>query len=274
MSSPSNTIDITGLSGTELTAYLTLLNHGPLNGSQISRISGISRANVYDALRSLQLKGYVAKNENNLCSPLPPEEFIKRIHQQCELEIASLKKTLFSTSKPASYDQIWTIHGYDKVMAKAVDMIASAQSDLYVLLYPKEAQLLAPHLKNAARRKVEVKFVSMGATSLDFEFQVVHHNAENIETNNKGRIFDVVMDKKEVLVGMFLSAAEDESSINWAKNNWFVQSVRETVRHDFYHCLMHKVFTRGEELSEKEMRIYQHLENDAWGNEARTGKEF
>ena len=30
---------------------------------------------------------------------------------------------------------------------------------------------------------------------------------------------------------------------------------------------MHKVFSLGEQLSEREIRMYHHLENDAWGNE-------
>ncbi len=59
----SSKVEISGLSRTELTAYLTILDHAPLNGSPLSRRSGITWANAYDALRALQLKVYVAKNE-------------------------------------------------------------------------------------------------------------------------------------------------------------------------------------------------------------------
>ena len=266
---PSNSLkfDVTGLSRTELTAYLTLLDSHPLNGSQLSRRSGISRANAYDALRSLKQKGYVLEYEEGLYVPLPSEEFLKRVRQRCDLELSALKEKIFSASRQSSYDYIWAVHGYEEVVIKAQEMISSAQSDLYVLLYPKEARALDPHLLEAVRRGVEVKYVSMGEPVDRFDFQVVHHNAESIQANNKGRVFDLVKDKSEVLVGMFRTDNEDDSPINWAKNNWFVQSVRESVRHDFFHCLMHKIFSRGEQLGEEEIRMYHYLENDAWGNE-------
>ena len=264
--------DVSGLSGTELTAYLTLLNRGPLNGSQVSRYSGVTRANAYDALRSLKLKDFVIENEDGLFAPLPSEEFLKRIRQRCNLELSALEEKVASAGNESSYEYIWTLRGYDEVMAKAKSMIAAAGTDLYVCFYPTEAERLDPELIKAVQRGVSVKYVSMGEPINKFDRQVIHHNSDSIRMNNKGRVFDLVRDKSEVLVGVFRTEDVDDSPINWAQSNWFVHSVRESVRHDFFHCLMHKIFTRGEKLSPEEIEMYHHLENDAWGSEA-SGRE-
>lgn len=260
-------VDIAGLSGNELTAYMTLLGSAPLNGSQLSRKSGIPRANAYDTLRSLKVKGYICETEGGCFIPLPPEEFLNRVRQRCDMEMEALRDKVLTAPQKPFYDYLWTINGYEEVMNKAIAMIQSAKSDLYVQLYPEEARILDPHLIEAASRQVDIKYVSMGAPLTHFDCQVVHHNSKKILKTNKGRIFDLVTDKSEVLVGMFHLDDMDTSPINWAKNNWFVQSVRESIRHDFFHCMMHKIFTRGESLSEKEIQMYHQLENDAWGNE-------
>ena len=70
---------------------------------------------------------------------------------------------------------------------------------------------------------VEVKYVSMGEPVKRVRFSGGPTiNAESIKVNNKGRVFDLVKDKSEVLVGMFRTEAANDSPINWAKNNWFV----------------------------------------------------
>ena len=58
---------------------------------------------------------------------------------------------------------------------------------------------------------------------------------------------------EELLVGLFEKGKEDHSPISWAKNNWFVTTIREFVRHDFFHYFLYKIQDRKEELSERRL---------------------
>ena len=256
-----------GLTQSELTAYLTLLERNPVNGSTLSRYSGIPRANVYDVLRSLRNRGYVVEIEDGLYAPLPPEELLKRLRHRCESELSSLEEKLAAAAKTTSYDYVWTIQGYDAVMHKSIEMISSARHELYVLLYPEEALILDPHLVKAVSRGVEVKYVSMGPVQTEFEYQVIHPKSDEIKVQHLGRVFDVVKDKVELLVGMFEKGAEDASPINWARNHWFIQAIREGIRHDFYHYFTHKIIELGLELTERDRKIYDLIKNDGWATE-------
>jgi sugar-specific transcriptional regulator TrmB len=256
-----------GLSQSEIAAYVTLLGRHPVNGSQLSRLSGVPRSRIYEVLRGMQRKGMVVESGDGLYAPLPPEELLKRLRHGCDMELEEFKAQIEGASRAPSQDYVWTLRGYEAVMAKSRDIIAAAQSELYVLLYPEEARKLDGPLMMAAERGVEVKYISMGPPLNRFQFQVVHPGSKEIKASHGGRVFDIVRDKVEILVGMFERNKEDDSPINWAKNHWFVQAIREGIRHDFFHYFMHKTYELGQPLTEEDKRLYERIKNDGWAME-------
>jgi sugar-specific transcriptional regulator TrmB len=262
------------LSDSEIAAYLSLLENHPVNGSQLSRSSGVPRARIYDVLQSLKRKDLIADLGDGLYEPLPPNELIRRLKTQYQSELDDLEKQIKEVTQRVSYEYIWTIRGYDEVMEKIREMIGSANDELYVLFYPQEAQTVDPWLKSAEARGVEVKYVSMGPPFTKFEIQVVHPEAEAARSLQKGRVFDVVVDRMEVLVGLFEEEREDESPINWGKNHWMVQAVREGIRHDFFQAYMHKMCDLGQPLTDNEQRIYNIIKRDTWAYTGLRGNRF
>ncbi|MEW5722471.1 MAG: TrmB family transcriptional regulator sugar-binding domain-containing protein, partial [Thermodesulfobacteriota bacterium] len=228
------------------------------------RLSGIPRPNVYDALRSLREKGLVADLGESGFVPLPPEELLARLRHRYETKLSVLEDKLKAVSEPPSYDYVWTITGYQDVISKARQMIGSAEEEIYVLLYPEEGLLLDEHLRAAEARGVEVKYVSMGRPSSLFRRQVVHPGVDRIKEAQGGRVFDLIRDSQEILVGLFEFGREDRSPINWAKNHWFVTAIREYVRHDFFHYFLHKTYDLKQELTPEESELYALIKKDAW----------
>jgi len=252
------------LSNSEVAAYLSLLEHHPVNGSQLSRSSGVPRARIYDILQSLKRKDLIADLGDGLYEPLPPDELLRRLKAQHQNELDDLEKRIRRVTQRVNYEYIWTIRGYEEVMEKIKVMIESADDELYVLFYPREARIIDPWLKTAEDRGVEIKYVSMGTPLTTFDLQVIHPESEAVRRLQNGRVFDVVVDRTEVLVGLFEEGHEDESPINWGKNHWMVQAVREGIRHDFFHAYMHKICDLGQPLNLDERRVYDIIKKDAW----------
>ena len=252
------------LSQYETKAYLSLVAKYPLNGSKLSKHSGIPSAKIYEVLRNLLEKGIVTEVGKGIYAPLPPEELLKNLRHGFGIYLNDLEEKIKATSNTVTHKYVWTIQGYDKVIAKAKEMISSARTEIYVELYPDEGRLLDQDLHEAVSRGVKVKYVSMGHPSSLFDLQVVHPGVKKIRESQGGRIFDVIVDMEELLVGLFEKGKEDHSPISWAKNNWFVTTIREFVRHDFFHYFLYKIQDRKEELSEKEKRLYELIKNDAW----------
>lgn len=251
-----------GLTQYEITAYLGLVGKHPVNGSQLSRKTGIPRARIYDVLHSLRDKGLVVDLDGGQYAPLPPKELIKRLRSAFETDISNLEDRIKKSAAPESYEYVWTIRGYEEVMAKARAMIEAAETEVFVRLFPREGRMLSDELNRAAARGVQIKYISMGGRQPEFDIMVVHPDAESMEDKLGGRSFDLVADRQELLVGLFESGNENDSPINWAKNHWFVVAARDSLRHDFFHYFLYKTYDLKEELTEKEKEIYEMISGD------------
>lgn len=251
-----------GFSQYEISSYLSLVARHPSNGSQLSRFSGIPRSRIYDVLRDMTKKGLVMEVENGLYVPLPPDELIKRLRNRFESNLSVLKKQLTEASQETTFEYIWVIRGYEEVLKKASEMICSARKELYVRLFPKAGRILERDLQEAATKGVDVRYIALGDIPLTFDIQVVHPEPERLVDSIGGRSFDIISDRSEALVGIFEEGNEDLSPINWTRNRWFIIANRDSLRHDFFHYFLHKVYDQKKELSEREKRIYKLIKSE------------
>lgn len=251
-----------GFSQYETSCYLALAANHPANGSQLSKLSGIARSRIYDVLRNMTKKGLVQEVGNGQYVPIPPDELIKRLQSEFEHNIVTLEEQLHEIANESTYEYVWAILGYNYVIKRAIEMIKAAQKELYVRLFPETARHLNKYLHDAAKRGVKIRYIAMGEISLTFDVQVIHPDSESLLDTLGGYSLDIVADKTEALVGMFEIGDEDHSPINWTRNHWFVTASRDSLRHDFYHYFLHKIYEQKQELSERDKRIYELIKLD------------
>lgn len=251
-----------GFTQYEAACYMALVKSHPVNGSQLSKASGIARSRIYDVLRNMMAKGYVMEAEAGLYVPLPPDELISRLKAGFSTHLKAFEKEIDKASLKNTYEFIWTLTGYDTVMEKAVQMIKAAKQEIYARIFPKTADRLIDHLKEAENRNVNIRIIAMGQMPVTFDVQVVHPDTGTLENTIGGRSFDIIVDRRESLVGIFEMGNEDRSPISWTRNKWFVTANRDSLRHDFYHCFLEKIYDRQLSLSQHEKHIYELIKND------------
>ncbi len=251
-----------GFSQYEAACYMSLVASHPVNGSQLSKLSGIARSRIYDVLRSLTAKGYVIEVEPGQYAPLPSDELIRRLKRGFDANITALEREIAKASQKQDFEYVWTLTGYDNVMAKAKDMIRNAQKEIYARLFPEADAHLAKPLLAAEARGVAIRYIAMGQIPQRFDIQVTHPGQEDLIAKIGGRSFDIITDKKEALVGIFEAGNEDDSPINWTRNQWFIVANRDSLRHDFYHCFLEKTLDRNQTLNDREKKIYQLIKQD------------
>ncbi len=251
-----------GFSRYEISCYLSLVKDHPVNGSKLSRLSGIARSKIYDVLRGLARKGLVMEVESGLYAPLPPEELLKRLRFQFESNLSLLEKELSEIGRETSYEYIWAIRGYANVMDKAKEMIDNAEKELYLRLFPEEGGVLAQALSAAVERGVGIRYIAMGKMPETFDIQVVHPGTGDLSVSIGGRSIDIIADRREALVGILASGEEELSPVNWTRNHWFITANRDSLRHDFYHYFLQKTYDRGLALTAREEEIYRLIKAD------------
>jgi len=246
----------------ETSCYLALLTHHPANGSQLSKLSGIARSRIYDVLRGLMRKGLVFEVTQGSFVPLPFTELKKRLRSQVEANLAVLEEQLGSLIQEQGYEYLMPLRGYETAVKKAAEIIDTADCELYVRLFPDTGVRLLPRLERAAARGVGIRYIAMGEAPLSFDIQVVHPASEKLLQKLGGETIDIIADKAEALVGMFDGGQGVASPIIWTRNRWFVIANRDSLRHDFYHYFLDKLYDRGEPLSPREKRIYEFIKAD------------
>ena len=162
-----------GFTGAEASCYLALVAHGPVNGSQLSRIAGVSRSKVYEILGRMVNQGYAVEVEDGLYSPLPPQELSRRMRSHFEVNLKAFEQQIQSAAQQYTYDYVWTVRGYAGALAKALEMISSARDEIYIRFSQEEAGELLEALLAARERGVLIKCVSMGSNLPQLEHQVV-----------------------------------------------------------------------------------------------------
>lgn len=251
-----------GFSQYEADCYMALVRNHPVNGSQLSKTSGIARSRIYDVLRSLSAKGYVIEVSSGLFAPLPADELIRRLKRGFDTHISSFEKEIQKASQKDEFEFLWTLTGYDNVMDKAIEMIRNAKEEIYVRLFPEADKRLGRHLENAHERGVAIRYIAMGKIDRPFDIQVTHPGGDTLVETIGGRSFDIITDRNEALVGIFEKGNEDQSPINWTRNQWFVIANRDSLKHDFYHCFLEKILDKNQDLTLKERKIYQLIKED------------
>ena len=246
----------------ESSCYLALLAKHPANGSQLSKLSGIARSRIYDVLRSLANKKVIFEIENGRYVPLPFEELKKRLRGQFESNLKILDDQLNAMIDQSSFEYLLTLNGVQEVLSKATDIIDSARQELYLRLFPDTWQRLKDHIEPAVQRGVGVRFISMGPMALHYGLQIFHPDTEHLKEKLGGESIDIIADKKEALAGIFETDNVHHSPFIWTRNHWFVIANRDSLRHDFYHYFLDKLYEKGESLSTRDKQIYAFIKAD------------
>ena len=246
----------------ESSCYLALLAKHPSNGSQLSMLSGIARSRIYDVLRGLAKKKLVFEIEKGLYVPLPFEELKKRLRSQFDSNLKILDDQLDAMVEQSGFEYLFTLNGVDEVITKAMDIINSATQELYLRLFPETWKRLRKSIDMAVHRGVIIRFISMGTMASVYDIQVYHPDVEHLKNRLGGESIDIIADKSEAIAGIFETDNVNRSPFIWTRNHWFVIANRDSLRHDFYHYFLDKLYERGESFSARDKQIYAFIKAD------------
>jgi len=246
----------------ESSCYLALLTKHPANGSQLSKLSGIARSRIYDVLRSLANKKVAFEIEKGLYVPLPFEELKKRLRGQFESNLKILDDQLNAMKAQSNFEYLLTLNGAEEILSKARDIIDSARQELYIRLFPETWERLRENIEQSIQRGVVVRFISMGSMELHYDIQIFHPDFENLKDKLGGESIDIIADKAEALSGIFETDNIHHSPFIWTRNHWFVIANRDSLRHDFYHYFLDKLYEKEKSFSTRDEQIYAFIKND------------
>ena len=212
---------IFGLSRQEATIYLCLLKNKELTGYEVSKMTGISRSNVYNTLSRLTETGaaFITEGVAVKYTAVSVEEFCSNIIRHLEQEREYLIRNI-----PENFvisEGYFTIEGHHHVMNKIYNMIKDAERRLYISAPSDFLNRISGWLEAEIDKGIKVVIITEKECSL---------NAISYQRENSDNQIRLITDSKYVLTGEIIGDSIEACLYSGQKN--FVSVFKEALRNE------------------------------------------
>lgn len=209
-----------GLSRVEASVYLCLHQRGALTGYEASKLTGISRSNIYGALNGLVEKGaaWLEEGASTRYIAVPIQEFLDNRMASLEKYRSFLIENIPKQEK--SQDGYISIQGAENIRDKFRQMVRDSALRLYLSAPADIVDSFQPELKAASERGVKIILIS-DLAECDFVDKLLQDEIE------PGQI-RLITDSSSVLTGDLYGNASDTCLFSGKEN--LVRIMKEALR--------------------------------------------
>jgi sugar-specific transcriptional regulator TrmB len=226
-----------GLTEYETKAYLTLLEHGVMTASVISEQSGVPYSKVYEALNSLERKGWieVEGGRPSRYFPKAPSEALEVARLRMEDMVDGWRHVVLGELQPL-YERrellekpdIWILRGEFSILAKLREMLGVTKKEVMIAapVFAKDfVDAFVAVLRQLRDSGVNVQVMMAGAWDVK---KIAGVGEARIRDNLFGG--GIIVDGKEAI--LFLGEAETGASYSgllviWSNHVGLVKFARE-----------------------------------------------
>jgi sugar-specific transcriptional regulator TrmB len=160
------TLQQLGFTQYEAQCYVGLLTRHPLNGSQLSAVSGVPRSMVYQTLSRLEDKAAVVRlsgpeGEPQEYEPVAPQQVIAHLSARFQATCDQVEQELGALAEPPA-EVVVNVVGADQILERAAALVHQARTRICLMGGTPELSALEPMLAVAAGRGLATRIVSVG----------------------------------------------------------------------------------------------------------------
>lgn len=223
-----------GFNTYEAKVYLSLLKYHPATGYEVSKESGVPQARAYDTLKVLESRKIVVSSGTKPVTyiPISTEELLDRCEKNYLSSLDFLRENLPNIA--ADYvEPVLNIRGTKGIFEYAIDIIDSAEKELFIEIWQEDLETLKEPLAKADKKGVSIKIVGYDNVRLDFATVYQHGLGQKIEKELGGRWLIMAVDNKQGLAGI-VSDKEQIPQVVFTRHPGIVLIMKEVVVHDIY----------------------------------------
>ncbi|GLO65178.1 TrmB family transcriptional regulator [Oceanobacillus kimchii] len=201
-----------GFNEYESKSYTTLVQNGTSTAYQVSKISGIPRARIYDTLESLVEKGIVLKEEfekSMVYSPLPVEIFLQKTLEEWKKTFRTIDmglRELEIKQQNSTDNKVYTIKNQSTILNYCKELINKAEKRIVISFWSDMYELLENELKQIDNH-VKIQGITFHVDSLLTGLEK-HRITSYTESADSDHWFILSIDSKEMIYGPSLKERE------------------------------------------------------------------
>jgi sugar-specific transcriptional regulator TrmB len=199
-----------GLTGTEVKAYVALLEKGAMTASEISSAARIPYSKVYESLGTLHQKGWIEEQRSRpvLFTAKPPEAALdehrtKSDSERREREQLALKELtgIYQTRDRPERPEIWILRGANEIIARVKSALLNCRSELMIAL-PLQAMPFTSEMHPLLTTLREKGVRSLILTSSEAQVEATGELSKVAEVRSRETMYGggVIVDAKEVVL--------------------------------------------------------------------------
>jgi HTH-type transcriptional regulator, sugar sensing transcriptional regulator len=227
-----------GFTDYETRAYLALLQDSPATAYQVSKESGLPRANVYPALESLTKKGAAQPVTETPARyvPVPPEILFNRLAQDVDAQCRRVAGKLSRLRQHNGEEYVWSLKGDEAIRDKIENMIESSRGHIWIKAHIRMLEAHRDALLRAAARGVQVVLIlfgdpeSLAEFALDPPSRVYMHEGNGLEVGLANTLITVTRDFEEALTVNTIEGGFGA----YTRNVPVVNMAESLIRHEIY----------------------------------------
>ena len=213
-----------GLTRQEANIYLCLLQNKDLSGYEVSKLTGISRSNVYSALASLVEKGaaYLLEGGTNKYTAVLTEDFCEnRIRQ-----LTRLKQELIAQipQMGGSSEGYITVSSYRHIVDKIYNMLEHVEYRVYLSISIEYLEQFRGHLEKLTADGKKVVLLVSDLPAPEIKGSIAY------QTDKRDGQLRLIVDSSYVLTGE-ITGDETDSCLYCAQKN-FVNVFKDSLRNE------------------------------------------
>ncbi|MCA3177520.1 MAG: TrmB family transcriptional regulator [Burkholderiaceae bacterium] len=252
-----------GFSEYEARTYLSLLQVNPATAYEVSKHSGLPRANTYGALDALTQKRAVQPVTENPVryAPVRPEVLLDRLSSDLNNVCDRLKDNLGALENDDRSDIVWSLSGQEQIERKINELIDGAKGHVWIKASTAVLRQHLDALQRAARRDVALVFVVFGQDTEFLELgprsKVYLHEGNGVRIGGADNLFTVAIDYRVALT----ANVTGELTGAYTTNPSVVRMAETLIRHDFYMAEIMMAFPEqiGQRFGPNLVRLRQQM---------------
>lgn len=202
---------------------MLLFAEGELNGYEVSKLTGISRSNAYNALAGLVEKGaaYIIEGNAILYTPVNIEEFCENKIRYMQKSKTKLIQSIPDRRKES--DGYITIKSEKHIVDKMRNMLHEAKERVYLSLSNTRLEEVLSEIEELRDRGIKIVIITN--PPYKFEGAKVYHHSDKKDDQIR-----LIVDSKDVLTGLIRDV--NNSTCLYSSNNNLVEVFKEALANE------------------------------------------
>ncbi len=226
-----------GFTGAEAQIYVYLLQHPHATGYEVSKGTGLPRANAYQALETLVAKERVipVSSDPVRYAVVPPAQLLRQIQEETARRCQGLERCFAALEQPESVGHFWELNERQRIDVRLCTLIARAQHRIAASLWAEDLVCLTDALRAARERGCTVILNLFGEARADFATVYQHEGPEKVVG---GHVIALAVDFDEALVASLDAPVTGVVT----QNRTLVRVVEKLIRDEAYLAAIYEQF--------------------------------